>query len=70
VPAVSENIVCVCVDNDLLLHNMNNLSEAENIYIKSGSGIISVMISGKAIYALTKNGILALINNSKINIKI
>lgn len=70
VPAVSENIVCVCVDNDLLLHNMNNLSEAENIYIKSGSGIISVMISGNAIYALTKNGILALINNSKINIKI
>ena len=70
VPALSENIICISMGDDLLLHNMHNLSEAENIYIKNGNGIISVMISRKAIYALTKNGILALINNSKINIKI
>ncbi len=71
--ALSDNIICIGMDNDLLLHNMNKLSEAETVFIKSENGfdkVISALISRNAIYALTKNGTFAEIYNSKLNIKI
>ena len=75
IECISRNILVVSKKNRIVFYNLNRFQEAESYVISSDTNkesieIISAVISGNEIFVLTKNGILEVYTNDKLNIHI
>jgi hypothetical protein len=73
IESLNKNILAVSSENKIVLHNLNKFYEAEGFSISSESGsdkIISARIGEEAVFVLSRNGILEVYNNNKLNLLI
>jgi hypothetical protein len=76
IESLNKNILAVSKQNRIVFHNLNRFQEAEGFtlstgpYIYKNDIVASVKISFDGIFVLTKNGLLRVFNNDKLNLNI
>jgi hypothetical protein len=72
IESVNQNILAVSNGNKIVFHNLKKFHEAEGFTITYGTmesdTVISARIGDEAVFVLTKNGLLEVFNNDKLNL--